>query len=303
MNNGLRPDQKKMKESIFYKAVTCLSILFFIKSETPVLGICLSPVLAGVASALTKGPFCVLYAVLCRVVCGCSSVGRAQASQAWGREFESRCPLHGLLTGLCIIAPVILGFFWLYHLYRVNDVGGFESGLAHFFLCLFQGDAKTNKFLRDNTDMSGSVVEKVQAFAETLLPSIGLELVEVQFRLEGHGWVLRLFIDGKEGITVDHCARVSREVSDFLEVEDLIDYAYHLEVSSPGLERSLHGMNDFQRSIGKKAKLKLREDVENQKVLIGDIVRAEDETVELVLEDGTKCQVAFEQIRKARLSL
>ena len=185
----------------------------------------------------------------------------------------------------------------------MNDTGGFESGLAHFFLCLFQGGAEIRNFLRDNADMSGAVVEKVQAFAETLLPSMGLELVEVQFRIEGHGWVLRLYIDGKDGITVDHCSRVSREVSDFLEVEDLIDHAYHLEVSSPGLERSLQSMKDFQRYVGKKAKLKLREDVENQKVLIGDIVRAEDGTVELVLEDGTKCQVVFEQIRKARLSL
>lgn len=157
--------------------------------------------------------------------------------------------------------------------------------------------------MRDNTEMSGSVVEKVQAFAEALLPSMGLELVEVQFRLEGHGWVLRLFIDGKEGITVDHCSRVSREISDFLEVEDLIDHAYHLEVSSPGLERSLQSMEDFHHYLGRKAKLKLREDVEGQRVLIGVISRAEGEAVELVLEDGTKSQVAFEQIRKARLSL
>ena len=194
-------------------------------------------------------------------------------------------------------------FFRLYHVCQLGDAGGFESGLARFFLCLFQGGAGTNKFLRDNTEMSGSVVEKVQAFAETLLPSMGLELVEVQFRIEEHGWVLRLFIDGKEGITVDHCSRVSREVSDFLDVEDVIDHAFHLEVSSPGLERSLRSMEDFQHYLGKKAKLKLREDVEGQRVLIGVIGQAEGETVELVLEDGEKCQVAFEQIRKARLSL
>lgn len=151
--------------------------------------------------------------------------------------------------------------------------------------------------------MSDAVIEKVQAFAETLLPSMGLELVEVQFRLEGHGWVLRLYIDGKDGITVDHCTRVSREVSVFLDVEDLISQAYHLEVSSPGLERSLKSINDFQHYIGKKAKVKLREDVEEQRVLIGVINQVEGETVELVLEDGTKCQVAFDQIRKARLSL
>ena len=146
------------------------------------------------------------------------------------------------------------------------------------------------------------VEEKVEAFAAALLPSMGLELVEVQFRLEGHGWVLRLFIDGKEGITVDHCSQVSRELGDFLDVENLIDHAYHLEVSSPGLERPLRSLKDFQTYIGRKAKLKLR-DVENQRVLIGNISKVEGETVELVLEDGSRCLIAFEQIRKARLSL
>jgi ribosome maturation factor RimP len=150
--------------------------------------------------------------------------------------------------------------------------------------------------------MSGLVEEKVKAFAAALLPSMGLELVEIQFRLEGHGWVLRLFIDGKEGITVDHCSQVSREVGDFLDVENLIDHAYHLEVSSPGLERPLRSLKDFKTYIGRKAKLKLR-DVENQRVLIGNISEVEGETVELVLEDGSKCLIAFEQIRKARLSL
>lgn len=151
--------------------------------------------------------------------------------------------------------------------------------------------------------MGGMVEEKVQAFAESFLPSLGLELVEVQFRLEGHGWVLRLYIDSPEGITVDHCSRVSRELGDFLDVEDLISHAYHLEVSSPGLERSLRSMKDFQRHLGKRAKVKLREDVEGQKVLIGKIARAEDEVVEIELEDGICCLVVFEQIRKARLTL
>jgi ribosome maturation factor RimP len=157
--------------------------------------------------------------------------------------------------------------------------------------------------------MSGAVIEKVQAFAETILPSMGLELVEVQFRLEGHGWVLRLYIDGKDGINVDHCSRVSREVSVFLDVEDLIAQAYHLEVSSPGLERILKDVKDFQRYLGKKAKIKLREDIDdekkldNPKVLIGIINQVEGETVEIVLEDGAKVRVDFDQIRKARLSL
>ncbi len=151
--------------------------------------------------------------------------------------------------------------------------------------------------------MSEPVVAKVQAFAETLLPSMGLELVEVQFRLEGHGWVLRLFIDGKEGVTLDTCGRVSREVSDYLDVEDLIAQAYHLEVSSPGLERVLRNLDDCQRNIGKKVKVKLREDVVGQRILIGILHQVEGETMELDLEEGERCQVAWNQIRKARLSL
>lgn len=151
--------------------------------------------------------------------------------------------------------------------------------------------------------MSELVVAKVKAFAESLLPSMGLELVEVQFRMESHGWVLRLFIDRQEGVTLDDCSRVSREVGDFLDVEDLIDHAYHLEVSSPGLERVLPSVEHVRRQIGKKAKLKLREDVAGQRVLIGTIGQVDSETIELVLEDGAKYQVAWDQIRKARLSL
>ena len=146
------------------------------------------------------------------------------------------------------------------------------------------------------------VEDKVVGVAAACLPSMGWERGEGQFRLEGNGWVWRLFIDGNEGITVDHCSQVSRELGDFLDVENLIDHAYHLEVSSPGLERPLRSLKDFQTYIGRKAKLKLR-DVENQRVLIGNISKLEGETVELVLEDGSRCLIAFEQIRKARLSL
>lgn len=151
--------------------------------------------------------------------------------------------------------------------------------------------------------MSDFVIEKIEEFARALLPSMGLELVEVQFRREGHGWVLRIFIDSEEGITVDHCADVSREVSDYLDVEDLIDHPFNLEVSSPGLERPLRSITDFERFAGRKARVKLREAVGDQKVFTGIIGRANEESIELVLEDESTVQLPFELIRKARLSL
>lgn len=151
--------------------------------------------------------------------------------------------------------------------------------------------------------MSDYVIEKVQEFAEAFLLSMDLELVEVQYRQEGHGWVLRLFIDGPNGIGVDECAKVSREMNVFLDVEDLIPNAFHLEVSSPGLERALHNIRDYKRFAGKKALVKVRHPIDGQKVFIGLIGESDEFGFELIMEDESSMRFHQDQIRKARLSL
>jgi len=151
--------------------------------------------------------------------------------------------------------------------------------------------------------MSDYVVEKVQGFVESFLPSMDLELVEIQYRQENEGWVLRLFVDGPDGVGVDQCARVSRELNTFLEVEDLIQHAYNLEVSSPGLERPLRSSADFKRYAGKKARIKLRHPVGDKKIFIGLVGESDEKEVELLFEDGTGSRFLMENIRKARLSL
>ncbi|MFV0437579.1 MAG: ribosome maturation factor RimP [Desulfopila sp.] len=151
--------------------------------------------------------------------------------------------------------------------------------------------------------MSEFITGKITEFADALLPSMDLELVEVQFRREGHGWVLRVYIDNEEGITVDHCADVSREISNYLDVEDLIDHPYHLEVSSPGLERPLKTAGDYRRFAGRKAKVKLREPVAGQMVHVGRIAGADEEGVELVLDTNDTVSLPFALIRKARLAI
>ena len=103
--------------------------------------------------------------------------------------------------------------------------------------------------------MNNPVVEKIRAYADELLPSMGLELFDIQFRREGHGWVLRLFIDREEGVSLEDCSLVSREISDYLDVEDVIEQSYFLEVSSPGLERPLRSLEDFKRFCGQKARI------------------------------------------------
>ncbi len=152
--------------------------------------------------------------------------------------------------------------------------------------------------------MNDLIVEKVRAFAEELLPSMGLELFDVQFRREGHGWVLRLFIDREDGVSLDDCSMVSREISDYLDVEDIIEQSYHLEVSSPGLERPLRNVSDFKRFSGKKARVKLRESIGGQRVFVGIISRVHDNNrIELILENEEPLTFSYEMVRTARLSL
>jgi ribosome maturation factor RimP len=151
-------------------------------------------------------------------------------------------------------------------------------------------------------DTSDRVTATIQGFAEPLLADMGMELVEIQFRREGHGWVLRLFIDKEEGVTIDDCAAVSREISAYLEVEDLINHAYHLEVSSPGLERPLRKREDFSRFAERLARIKLREPINGQRVLIGTLLGLEGETVLLEMDKET-ARIDLENIAKARLTL
>ena len=150
--------------------------------------------------------------------------------------------------------------------------------------------------------MAETVIKLVETVAFPVFEELGLELVEVQYRREQSGWVLRLLIDKQDGITLDDCAAVSREISQLLDIEDFVDQAYSLEVSSPGLNRSLKSMAEFERFVGRKAKIKTLEPIGGENVFIGKINKTEDESI--VLDVGTKeVTILFSQVAKARLEV
>jgi ribosome maturation factor RimP len=151
--------------------------------------------------------------------------------------------------------------------------------------------------------MSELIIDKVQSYLQDLLPTMELELFDVQFRREGEGWVLRIFIDCETGVTLEHCSSVSRELGRYLDVEDVIDHAYYLEVSSPGLERPLRSTEDFRRYRGKKAKVKVHNAIDGEKVFEGVIEDVVDGQIHLKLEDGRFIPFSFEKINKARLAI
>jgi ribosome maturation factor RimP len=126
--------------------------------------------------------------------------------------------------------------------------------------------------------------------------------VEVEFRREGRGWVLRLYVDKEGGITVDDCAEVSREMGRILDVEDFVSNPYTLEVSSPGLTRSLRNERDFMKYRNRRVKVTTREPIGNRRQWKGRIRGVEGDRVELEV-DGELFQIPLSNVAKANLEM
>jgi ribosome maturation factor RimP len=149
-------------------------------------------------------------------------------------------------------------------------------------------------------------IDQVRAVAQRVTDSLGLELWDLEFHGGGKGRMLRIFIDKPEGVTHEDCANVSREVGTILDVEDPIPGSYTLEVSSPGLDRKLRNLADFERYTGSKVKLLTRELVENQKHFEGRLKLVHDGAVTLEIGGSKKheprtVEIPLAQVEKANL--
>src|SRR5436853_4757061 len=157
------------------------------------------------------------------------------------------------------------------------------------------------------------VAGRVRAVATRVAASYGLEIFDVQFRREAPGMVLRVRIDrpgskatAEDSVTVDECAKVSRDLSAILDVDDVVPNAYTLEVSSPGLDRPLTRPEDYQRFAGRRAKLVMREKVDGQGYFKGTLGGIEDGPVKVVLiegEDRRTHRVPLDVITRANLEV
>jgi len=155
-----------------------------------------------------------------------------------------------------------------------------------------------------------SVVEQVEHLAARVAGSYGLEIFRVQFRREGQGMVLRVQLDRPgggateaESVSVEDCAKVSRDLSAILDVEDIVPTAYTLEVSSPGLDRPLLRPADYERFSGRRAKLVVRAEVDGQMFWKGRLGGIDDRSVILVGDDGRSHRVPLDAITRANLEV
>lgn len=142
--------------------------------------------------------------------------------------------------------------------------------------------------------------DRVFSLIEPVLQDIGFELVEVEY-LTMHGrWILRLYIDKEGGVTIDDCADVSRDLGDIIDVKEVIDHEYVLEVSSPGLNRPLRKEKDFIKAIGSRIKLKMIRDLEGQKNFTGRLKDYNNRTIYLETE-GKLIELPFDDVEKSNL--
>ena len=116
-----------------------------------------------------------------------------------------------------------------------------------------------------------SIYQSVVNLIKPTLEGNGVELVDVEYKKTGKIWVLRVFIDKNQGVTVHDCQELSQEIEDLIEIHELIDDHYVLEVSSPGLDRPLKKKADFLRNKGKQIQIKTYSPINNKKENAGTI--------------------------------
>jgi len=144
------------------------------------------------------------------------------------------------------------------------------------------------------------VTKQVSELIQPILDELGFELVDVEYLSDRGRWTLRLYIDREGGVTIDDCARVSNELGDLIDIKDVIEHEYVLEVSSPGLNRPLKKEADFIRVIGKKVRLRTRMPLNGQRNFIGTLKDFKEHEL-FIQSEGQLITMAWTNVEKANL--
>jgi ribosome maturation factor RimP len=150
--------------------------------------------------------------------------------------------------------------------------------------------------------MKKEIVDRVRSIADPIVSDEGMELVDVEYRRESRGWVLRLYLDKEGGVTLDDCTRISQEVGRSLDVEDFIQIPYALEVSSPGLSRPLKTEKDFMKYRHSLIKVKTLDPIQNRRQFKGRLLGVSANQIEMEVE-GEIFQITLSNMAKANLEV
>ena len=146
-------------------------------------------------------------------------------------------------------------------------------------------------------DRVSNCLGQVWQLAAPLAESEGLEIVDIELRHEGGrgGRVLRLYLDKEGGPSIDDLSRVSRGLSDVLDEHDVVDGAYTLEVSSPGINRPLKRPEHYERFVGKRIRVRTRDLINGRRSFLGELLEVSAEKI-AVNQDGARWEIPFSLI-------
>ncbi|QDP71752.1 ribosome maturation factor RimP [Legionella israelensis] len=146
------------------------------------------------------------------------------------------------------------------------------------------------------------IKDKLKQLLEPVIEDSGYQLWGIEYLAQGKHSLLRIYIDKPEGVGIDDCERVSKQVSSLLDVEDPISGNYNLEVSSPGIPRPLFFTWQYKKYIGSDVQLKLIKPLKNKRKITGTIASVSDDAVVLEI-DQERHEILFSAIAKANLTV
>lgn len=149
--------------------------------------------------------------------------------------------------------------------------------------------------------MNENIKKKVLQLANQVADELGMEVVDAELFGKGK-LLLRVIIDREGGVTISDCESFSRSLEAILDVEDPVPGSYTLEVSSPGLDRPLKEIKDFEKSTGKLTRIVTTEKIENQNFFIGRIIEVSKGLIRILVHER-EITIPFEKIAKARLEV
>ncbi len=145
------------------------------------------------------------------------------------------------------------------------------------------------------------LVERIRGIAETVVEGSEIELVHVEVSGDGKKKAVRIYIDKADGVVHDDCSLVSRKIGEVLDRDDPIAGEYLLEVSSPGIERGLYSLSDFERFSGDQVKLRTFEAINGRKSFTGKILGVNGDLISLDDDTSGEIEIDFGLVKKSNL--
>jgi len=150
---------------------------------------------------------------------------------------------------------------------------------------------------------SRPVVDRISEVVSPILWALGLELIDIVCVGQGARSIIRVYIEKSGGVTVEDCGRAHLAIGPALDVADPFPHAYTLEVSSPGLDRAFRRIQDYRRALGKQVSVKLRQPIDGQWRVVGELTEVNEQGVTVVVHDRRserKVVLEFDSITEAR---